>query len=252
MSSEQARGERDRPPPAAIAVDSLRVVRGGNEVLPGLSFSIPRGSITGLLGPSGSGKTTLIRAIAGVQIVASGSVSVLDEQAGDAGLRSRVGYVTQAPSVYSDLTAAENLRYFGRIVGAGSARIDEVIETVGLEDQRDQIVSTLSGGQRARVSLATSLLGEPEILLLDEPTVGLDPVLRAALWKTFEALAAAGTTLLISSHVMEEASHCQELILLREGGIIFSGSPAALREDTGRDDLEEAFLGLIEREAATA
>jgi ABC-2 type transport system ATP-binding protein len=237
---------RDQP---AVTIEGLEVIRGPNRVLPGISLEIPHGRITGLLGPSGSGKTTLIRAIAGVQIVASGSVEVLGEPAGSASLRRRIGYVTQAPSVYADLTAAENLRYFGRILGTDGERIDEVIETVGLGEQRDRVVSTLSGGERARVSLATSLLNEPDVLLLDEPTVGLDPVLRAALWETFDALAAEGTTLLISSHVMEEAAHCGQLLLMREGRIIFEDTPGELRRHTGSEDLEVAFLRLIEREA---
>jgi ABC-2 type transport system ATP-binding protein len=232
----------------AIQVRDLRVVRGGRPVLPGISLTVERGSVTGLLGPSGTGKTTLIRAIVGVQIVDSGTVLVLGEPAGAAGLRSRVGYVTQAPSVYGDLSVRENLRYFARILDAPGERVDEVIGSVHLGEHTDQAVGSLSGGQRARVSLATSLLGRPELLVLDEPTVGLDPVLRAELWESFGGLAAEGVTLLISSHVMDEAIHCHELLLLRDGRLLVSAAPSELLERTGADDMEGAFLRLIEEE----
>jgi ABC-2 type transport system ATP-binding protein len=231
-----------------IEVRDLRVVRGGRPVLPGISLTVAPGSVTGLLGPSGSGKTTLIRAIVGVQIVASGTVLVLGEPAGAARLRTRVGYVTQAPSVYSDLSVRENLRYFARILGASSERVEEVIRSVHLGEHADQTVGNLSGGQRSRVSVATALLGRPELLVLDEPTVGLDPVLRAELWETFGGLAAEGVTLLISSHVMDEAIHCDELLLLRDGHLLVSAAPSELLERTGSTDMEGAFLRLIEEE----
>jgi len=231
---------------AAIEVDGLRVRRGGREVLHGLSFGVAAGRVTGLLGPSGCGKSTLMRAICGVQIVESGRIEVLGRAAGAAPLRSRIGYVTQAPSVYGDLSVRENLRYFARVLGVPAGRIEETIETVDLGEQADQVVSSLSGGQSARVSLATALLGEPEVLVLDEPTVGLDPVLRRDLWATFASLAAEGTTLLVSSHVMDEAEHCDELLLMRDGDLLAAESPAALRERTGREQLDEAFLALIQ------
>jgi ABC-2 type transport system ATP-binding protein len=230
----------------AIEVEDLRVRRGGNVVLPGISLRVGRGVVTGLLGPSGSGKTTLMRAIVGVQIVESGKVSVLSRPGGSPELRRRVGYVTQAPSVYGDLTVRENLRYFARILAAPPERVDEVIGTVGLGRQANQVVGTLSGGERSRASLATALLGEPQILVLDEPTVGLDPVLRRDLWNTFHALAADGATLLVSSHVMDEAKRCDELVLLREGRIVAMISPAELLQKTGASDLEEAFLAVAE------
>jgi ABC-2 type transport system ATP-binding protein len=230
----------------AIEVEDLRVRRGGNVVLPGISLRVGRGVVTGLLGPSGSGKTTLMRAIVGVQIVESGKVSVLGRPGGSPELRRRVGYVTQAPSVYGDLTVRENLRYFARILAAPPERVDEVIGTVGLGGQVNQVVGTLSGGERSRASLATALLGEPQILVLDEPTVGLDPVLRRDLWNTFHALAADGATLLVSSHVMDEAKRCDELVLLREGRIVATTSPAELLQKTGASDLEEAFLAVAE------
>ena len=230
----------------AIAIRDLRVVRGGREVLHGLDLDIGAGTVTGLLGPSGSGKTTLIRSIVGVQIVAGGGVTVLGLAAGTAELRQRVGYVTQAPAVYDDLTVRENLAYFARIVGVGSERVDAVIDRVGLRDQRDQVAATGSGGERARLSLATALLHEPEVLVLDEPTVGLDPVLRRDLWYFFNELADSGSTLLVSSHVMDEADRCEQLVLIREGHLLAVESPERLREQTGKDDLDAAFLQLIE------
>lgn len=229
----------------AIEIDSLRVVRGGKEVLPGLSIGIQAGRITGLLGPSGCGKTTLMRAIVGVQIVAGGRVTVLGLPAGTRELRSRVGYVTQAPAVYDDLTVGANLRYFAKILGAASERVAAVVETVGLTGYGDKLVSQLSGGQRARVSLATALLNEPEVLVLDEPTVGLDPVLRQELWTTFHELADRGTTLLISSHVMDEAERCDELLLMREGLILAHASPADVLLQANASNVEEAFLNLV-------
>jgi ABC-2 type transport system ATP-binding protein len=232
------------PETHAVHVRDLRVRRGGRPILPGVTLVIRRGAVTGLLGPSGSGKTTLMRAIVGVQIVESGTVRVLGADAGTPAMRRRVGYVTQAPSVYADLTVRENLRYFARVIDAPGSRVDEAIATVGLGEQADQIVRTASGGEHSRVSLATALLGEPELLVLDEPTVGLDPVLRRDLWQTFHELADAGVTLLVSSHVMDEANRCDELLLLREGRVVATGSPAEIRQRTGSDDLEDAFLEL--------
>jgi ABC-2 type transport system ATP-binding protein len=230
----------------AIEIRNLRVRRGHKLVIPDLSLDVRRGVVTGLLGPSGSGKSTLIRSIVGVQIVEAGEVSVLGIPAGTPELRRRVGYVTQAPSVYGDLTVRENLQYFARVLGAPAERIDEVIALVSLQEQADQLVQTESGGERSRVSLATALLGEPDLLVLDEPTVGLDPVLRLSLWETFHGLAAQGTTLLVSTHVMDEAERSDELVLMRDGHVIAAKSPAALLEETHTDDLEEAFLALAE------
>jgi ABC-2 type transport system ATP-binding protein len=230
----------------AISVRGLRVVRGGHEVLPDLDLEVETGTVTGLLGPSGGGKSTLIRAIVGVQIVAGGDVTVLGLPAGSPELRKRLGYVTQAPSVYADLTVRENLRYFASIVGVGPDRIETVVNQVGLEAESNQVVSTLSGGQRARVSLATALLDEPEVLVLDEPTVGLDPVLRRDLWDMFHELAARGSTLLVSSHVMDEASRCDRLVLLRDGRILAEDTPDGLLARTGASDMDDAFLRLVE------
>ena len=229
---------------AAIEIDGLRVVRGGRVVLPGLTAQIAAGRVTGLLGPSGSGKSTLIRAIVGVQIVAGGAVRVLGEPAGSPSLRRRVAYLTQAPSVYGDLTVRENLRYFARILGVDG--VERALETVGLETHADSVVDRLSGGQRARASLATALLGEPDVLVLDEPTVGQDPLLRRELWDEFHALAEGGATLLVSSHVMDEADRCENLLLIRGGELLVTGTPAELRERTGTNDLDAAFLRLVE------
>jgi ABC-2 type transport system ATP-binding protein len=231
---------------AAVAVRELNVVRGGREALRGVSLDVFAGRVTGLLGPSGSGKSTLLRAIVGVQIVTSGEVLVLGSPAGSPALRRRVAYVTQAPSVYADLTVAENVRYFARILGVDQARSVQALETVDLERRADQVVASLSGGERTRVSLATALLAEPEVLVLDEPTVGLDPVLRRDLWTKFGALAEAGRAVLVSSHVMDEAERCDELVLLREGRVLAAETPESLRARTGAEDLDEAFLRLIE------
>jgi len=230
----------------AIEIERLRVTRGRTLVLPDLSVRVEPGTVTGLLGPSGSGKSTLLRAIVGVQIVDSGRVEVLGIPAGSPALRSRVGYLTQSPSVYPDLTVRENLAYFARVLAALPERIDSVLEVVGLGGFERRLVRTLSGGEHSRVSLATALLGEPELLILDEPTVGLDPVLRRDLWATFKNLAAAGTTLLVSSHVMDEAGRCDRLLLMREGELLADETPASLRERTGCESLDDAFLALVE------
>ena len=230
----------------AIEIDGLRVVRGGAEVLHGVSLTVEDGSVTGLLGPSGCGKSTLMRAIVGVQIVAGGTVTVLGAPAGAKALRRRIGYVTQAPSVYGDLTVLENLRYFARVVGVGRDRVAEALDAVALSEFSSRLTSTLSGGQRARVSLASALLGRPDLLVLDEPTVGLDPVLRAELWRTFHVLARGGATLLVSSHVMDEAGECDELLLMRDGALLRHTTPDELRRSTGQDDLAKAFLAVIE------
>jgi ABC-2 type transport system ATP-binding protein len=234
---------------AAIRTVDLRVVRGDAVVLPNLSCEVEAGSVTGLLGPSGSGKSTLLRAIVGVQKVVSGSVDVLGQPAGATALRARVGYMTQAPSVYGDLTVGENLVFFARVLDVPQTAVDRVLAEVSMEEFRGRLVNRLSGGQRARVSLAAALLAGPDLLVLDEPTVGLDPVLRRDLWELFHGLTERGTTLLVSSHVMDEADRCHTLLLLREGTLLAHATPAELRRRTGRDNLEDVFLRLIEERA---
>ncbi|MCX7521853.1 ABC transporter ATP-binding protein [Microbacterium sp. STN6] len=230
---------------AAIVTDRLRVRRGRRDVIRGVSLSIPRGQVVGLLGPSGCGKTTLMRSVVGTQRIASGTVTVLGRPAGSTALRRRVGYVSQAPSVYDDLTVRGNLAYFRRVLAAPAADVDRVIEATDLGEHARDLVAHLSGGQRSRVSLAAALLGSPELLVLDEPTVGLDPLLRVELWDMFSSLAAAGTSLLVSSHVMDEASRCERLLLMRDGDVLADATPADLYAQTGTDNAEDAFLALI-------
>lgn len=222
----------------------LRIDRGGRRVIPGLTVEVRRGAVTGLLGPSGSGKSTLMRAVVGVQQITSGTVDVLGVPAGSPALRRRVGYMTQAPSVYGDLTVSENLQYFAEVLDA-RARVTDVVNTVGLGGRELELVRNLSGGEQSRVSLAVALVGQPEVLVLDEPTVGLDPLLRRDLWSMFHGLAAEGTSLLISTHVMDEAGHCDQLLLLREGQLLAAGTPVELGAGSG---IEAAFIRLAEAE----
>jgi ABC-2 type transport system ATP-binding protein len=241
--------------PPAFEVEGLVVRRGSRPaagrgrhrpVLDGVTLTVRSGAVTGLVGPSGSGKTTLLRALVGVQVVQTGRVDVLGLPAGTPALRRRVAYTTQAPSVYGELTVGENLRYFARVLGVPAARTGEAAGTVGLGDHLGRPVHTLSGGERSRASLAVALLAGPEVLVLDEPTVGLDPLLRRDLWRTFADLAARGATLVVSTHVMDEADRCDDLVLLRDGRVVATGAPADLRARTGADDLEGAFLTLAE------
>ncbi|RAX17427.1 ATP-binding cassette domain-containing protein [Pseudarthrobacter sp. AG30] len=229
----------------AVAASSLTVKLGRRTVLAGLNFSIPAGRITGLLGPSGSGKTTLMRTIVGAQRIAGGTVEVLGLPAGSAALRRQVGYVTQSPSVYPDLTVEANVRYFGAMHRKGKADVAEAVAAVGLQALARRKTADLSGGQVNRVSLACALVAHPRLLVLDEPTVGLDPVLRADLWERFRAMARAGTTLLVSSHVMEEASRCDTLLLLREGRLLAQLTPDELSRRGHSSNLEQAFLAII-------
>ncbi len=236
----------------SVTVEGLRVRRGNRTVLHDVSFAAPAGSITGLLGPSGCGKTTLMRAVVGVQIVEAGTVTVLGHPAGSAQLRDKIGYATQNPSVYADLTVAEALRYFAAVLRAPATDVARVIDEVNLTSHADHLVGELSGGQLNRASLAVALLGKPELLVLDEPTVGLDPVLRDELWTLFRRLADRGVTLLVSSHVMDEAARCERLLLMREGRILADDTPDALRTATGTPDLEQAFLRLVREQEAHA
>jgi ABC-2 type transport system ATP-binding protein len=230
----------------AVESRGLLVVRGGRRAVDDVTFEVPRGQVTGLLGPSGCGKSSLLRAIVGVQVVQGGTVQVLGLPAGSKELRHRIGYVTQAPSVYDDLTVAENVRFFGRVLGVPAGEADRAIESVDLADHRDARVGELSGGQRSRASLAVALLGNPELLVLDEPTVGLDPVLRRDLWRLFHGLAGTGVAVLVSSHVMDEAERCDRLLLMRAGRLIADDPPSGLLARTGAADIEGAFLSLVE------
>lgn len=244
----------------AVHAHDLTVVRGGRTVLDALAFDVPRGRITGLLGPSGCGKSTLMRAIVGTQAKVTGTLDVLGRPAGDPRLRPRIGYVTQDPSVYDDLTVRQNLDYFAAVLHPGRASrarrresVTRAIEDVDLTRRADALAGNLSGGQRSRVSLAVALLGAPELLVLDEPTVGLDPVLRRDLWHLFHTLATdRGATLLVSSHVMDEAERCHRLLLMREGRILADGAPDALRDRTGSPTVEAAFLHLVDEAGAAA
>jgi ABC-2 type transport system ATP-binding protein len=214
-------------------------------VLHELDFTVPAGQVAGLLGPSGCGKSTLMRSIVGVQRIRSGRVRILGEPAGSPALRSRIGYVTQSPSVYGDLSVIENLRFFAGVLGSSADRVEECLELVDLADRRDSVVAKLSGGQRSRVSLAVALLGSPDVIVLDEPTVGLDPVLREDLWRTFHELAEGGATVFVSSHVMDEAERCDRLLLMREGVFLADGTPGEIKEKAGVDDIEQAFLAIV-------
>ncbi|MGZ4510045.1 MAG: ABC transporter ATP-binding protein [Mycobacterium sp.] len=231
----------------AVNIDHLRVVRFKRLALQDFSVRIAPGTITGLLGPSGCGKTTLMRSIVGTQIVTSGTVTVLGHPAGSPTLRRRVGYMPQDPSIYNDLRIVDNVRYFASLYGYDNHAADTAIDSVGLTDHRTALCGNISGGQRTRVSLACALVCQPDLLVLDEPTVGLDPVLRADLWEQFADLARGGTTLLVSSHVMDEADHCDDLVLMRDGCLVAHTTPTRLREDTGCTSLEEAFLSIIRR-----
>ncbi|MET8669663.1 ABC transporter ATP-binding protein [Streptomyces tendae] len=259
-SSRPPEGHGDDPAPPAVHAEDLTVVRGSRTVLRGLGFTVPRGRITGLLGPSGCGKSTLMRAIAGTQAKVAGTLDVLGRPAGHPSLRTRIGYVTQAPSVFDDLTVRQNLAYFAEILDPGRAAADRrredvtrVVADVDLTTHADALAGNLSGGQRSRVSLAVALLGAPELLVLDEPTVGLDPVLRRDLWALFHSITAErGATLLVSSHVMDEAERCHRLLLMREGEVLADDTPDSLRTRTDSETVEEAFLHLVDEAKAAA
>lgn len=241
----EQRSTPEAAPQAAVEIEGLTVQRGRHTVFDGFDLSIRPGEVTGVLGPSGCGKTTLLRTIVGAQTFALGTVRVLGVDSGSRALRTRVSYATQAASVYDDLTVAQNLSFFAKVLGAPKGDADRVIDLVGLRSEARQRVESLSGGQRNRVSLAAALLGNPEVIVLDEPTVGLDPVLRAELWDLFERLAGEGATLIVSSHVMDEALRCDRLLLLREGALVADTTPTELLAATGAPDPESAFLEVI-------
>jgi ABC-2 type transport system ATP-binding protein len=229
----------------AIEATKLLVRKQKTVILRELDFAVRPGTVTGLIGPSGSGKTTLMRAIVGVQQTTSGSLKVLGQVAGSVDLRSRIGYVTQSPAIYGDLTVLQNIRYFAKLAGASATQANTIIRAVHLDDKKEQLVASLSGGQKARVSLAIALLGNPELLVLDEPTVGLDPILRQELWQLFATLASHGKTLIISSHVMDEAEKCDELLLMRDGELLWNNSRQKLLAHTGKSSVEAAFIAMV-------
>lgn len=230
---------------SAVQTEGLRVVRGRAQVLRDINVEVAASGVTGLLGPSGSGKTTLLRCILGIQKTAAGTVTVLDRPAGSRELRSQIGYASQAASVYDDLTVVENLRYFAAMLRVPESDVERVVSAVDLKEFADRLTGHMSGGQRSRVSLAVAMLGTPKLLILDEPTVGLDPVLREDLWALFHRLAGDGTTLLVSSHVMDEAERCDALLLLRDGAVIANDTPSGLKDRTGTDNMDDAFLHLV-------
>lgn len=234
----------------AVKIKNVKVILGKDfPALQNVSVDLPTGKIVGFIGPSGAGKTTLIRSIVGRQKLSGGSIAIFGISAGDKKLRSEVSYMTQEVSVYGDLSAKENIEYFATMIGIPrsqrAAEVRRVINIVDLAKNSDQVVSDLSGGQKQRVSLAIALLGSPKLMVLDEPTVGLDPLLREQLWNLFRDLARQGTSLIISSHVMDEAERCDELLLIRDGRILAHGSPKELRMRTGTRTVEESFLSLV-------
>jgi ABC-2 type transport system ATP-binding protein len=232
--------------PPAIDLRDVTVVRGGHRVVDHLSTVVPAGTVVGLLGPSGCGKSTLMRSIVGVQRRVEGEITVLGRRAGDPWLRSHIGYRAQDLSLYEDLTVEQNIEYFSRLLGVGPERGRHLVDTVQLAAYSNHRVENLSGGQKARLSLITALLNDPPLLVLDEPTVGLDPLLRRELWQLFSTLADRGTTLLVSSHVMDEAGRCEWLLLMRDGRLLAAGTPRQLVADTAADTIEDAFLTLID------
>lgn len=232
---------------SAISITGLSVIRDGTTVLHEFELEVEAGKILGLLGPSGSGKTTIMRSVVGLQRLTSGAIKVLGAPAGDKTLRTRISYSTQDASIYRDLTCSENIEYFAALQGRATSSTDEILELVDLGRNRKQLAATLSGGERARLALATALVGRPEILILDEPTVGLDPLLRRDLWSLFHRFTHEGKTLLVSSHMMEEADHCDELVLLREGAILAKGTPRELRTQAGFENMDAVFISLVEK-----
>jgi ABC-2 type transport system ATP-binding protein len=237
----------------APAVEAAGLVKqfGAVRALDGLDLTVPRGAIYGLLGPNGAGKTTLIRALVGLVRPDAGRVRVLGHvyPAGAAVARAAIGYMTQAPALYGDLSVRQNLEFFARVFGLHDAaarkeRVGEVLALVDLRDRGDTAVGALSGGLRQRASLACALVHRPDLLLLDEPTVGVDPQLRQSFWRYFRRLADEGVTIVVSSHVMDEAERCDRLGLMRAGKLLAEGTAESLRARAGRPTLEEAFLAL--------
>lgn len=226
-----------------VETKGLRKYFGPIRAVDGLNLAVGAGEIYGLLGPNGSGKTTLIRLLTGLLKPTSGSVVVLGQAVPNKAVLTQVGYMTQASALYEDLTMRENVTFFAEMCGGASrARVDEVIALVNLQDRADSLVRTLSSGMKQRTSLACALVHQPRLLLLDEPTVGVDPQLRITFWSYFRRLADEGVTLIVSSHVMDEAERCDRLGFMRQGKLLAGGSAAELRAQAGTSTLEEAFL----------
>lgn len=235
------------------AIEYKHVVKtfGDINALDHLSLRVKKGEVFGLLGPNGSGKTTAIRVLVGLERADSGEVTALGINAPDRRLNTRIGYMPQETALYQDLTVSENLELFGELYGMDSAamerRMRDLLALVDLTKRRDSVVHTLSGGMRHRTSLVAALLHDPELLVLDEPTVGVDPELRASFWGYFDDLAARGVTVLITTHYMDEARNCDRIGLLRAGRLIAEGAPQEVMAEAETDDLEVAFLRLAGR-----
>jgi ABC-2 type transport system ATP-binding protein len=229
----------------AVDVDGVAVRFGKQQALDGVTLRVRRGEVYGLLGPNGAGKTTLIRSLVGLVAPERGTVTVLGQRIPQLDVLAHIGYMTQQAALYPDLSAEENVHFFGAIYG----RVDGVrdaLELVDLWDRRKSVVSTLSGGMRTRLSLACALVHKPDLLLLDEPTVGVDPQLRVQLWDRFRKMASAGTSIVVSSHVMDEAERSDRLGLIRFGKLLAEGTVAEIKATAGVDRLEDAFLKLSE------
>jgi ABC-2 type transport system ATP-binding protein len=232
------------PGPAVEAID-LRKHFGEIHAVDGIDFALAPGRIYGLLGPNGSGKTTLIRLLIGLAHATAGEARILGTKMPSREALGQIGYMPQAEAIYPELSAGENLAFFARLEGQRDRKaIDRVLELVELSTRRGTPAMHLSGGMRRRLSLACTLVHEPRVLFLDEPTVGVDPALRVQFWSHFRRLATAGTTILVASHVMDEADRCDELLFMRDGRVIGRGTGVELRAATGAGDLEAAFLQL--------
>jgi ABC-2 type transport system ATP-binding protein len=227
----------------AVDVQNVSKSFGDVKALDGVTLRVKQGEIYGLLGPNGAGKTTLIRLFVGLVEPNAGTVTVLGERMPNVAMLSHVGYMTQSAALYPGLSVEENVRFFAAINDAEEG-VKDALELVKLYDRRDSVVSTVSGGMRQRCSLACALVHKPQLLLLDEPTVGVDPQLRVELWEDFREMAAAGTTIIVSSHVMDEAERCQRLGLIQYGKLLAEGTPDEIRATAGSTNLEDAFLSL--------
>ncbi|MFC7392687.1 ABC transporter ATP-binding protein [Scopulibacillus cellulosilyticus] len=231
---------------SVLSVQQVSKQFGKKQVLTNISFTIKKPEIFGLLGPSGAGKSTLVKMIAGIEKSSEGDIYLFDKRMPKLSLMEKIGYMAQADALYEDLTAKENLLFFAAIYGIGrkksKERIKTVMETVGLSNDLNKIVRQYSGGMKRRLSLAIALLAEPKLLILDEPTVGIDPVLRYQIWNQFQTLKEAGTIILVTTHVMDEAERCDRLGMIRTGRLIATGTPEQLKSETNQDTIEKAFL----------